>query len=90
MKCINKWICLSLLTAVSCVSGCGKTSAAIEQPYDVYATAADFGLSSNGTAEAKSYFASDLCVSEDVAIGTDPRIPRWQRAQARLILRQIP
>ena len=47
------------------------TSAAIEQPYDVYATAADFGLSSNGTAEAKSYFASDLCVSEDVAIGTD-------------------
>ena len=46
-------------------------SAAIEQPYDVYATAADFGLSSNGTAEAKSYFASDLCVSEDVAIGTD-------------------
>ena len=71
MKCINKWICLSLLIAVSCVSGCGKTSAAIEQPYDVYATAADFGLSSNGTAEAKSYFASDLCVSEDVAIGTD-------------------
>ena len=71
MKCINIWICLSLLIAVSCVSGCGKTSAAIEQPYDVYATAADFGLSSNGTAEAKSYFASDLCVSEDVAIGTD-------------------
>ena len=71
MKCINKWICLSLLIAVSCVSGCGKTSAAIEQPYDVYATAADFGLSSNGTAEAKSYFASDLCVSEDVVIGTD-------------------
>ena len=71
MKCINKWICLSLLIAVSCVSGCGKTSVAIEQPYDVYATAADFGLSSNGTAEAKSYFASDLCVSEDVAIGTD-------------------
>ena len=71
MKCINKWICLSLLIAVSCVSGCGKTSAAIEQPYDVYATAADFGLSSNGTAEAKSYFASNLCVSEDVAIGTD-------------------
>ena len=71
MKCINKWICLSLLIAVSCVSGCGKTSAAIEQPYDVYATAAYFGLSSNGTAEAKSYFASDLCVSEDVAIGTD-------------------
>lgn len=90
MKCINKWICLSLLIAVSCVSGCGKTSAAIEQPYDVYATAADFGLSSNGTAEAKSYFASDLCVSEDVVIGTVPRIPRWQRAQARLILRQIP
>ena len=71
MKCINKWICLSLLIAVSCVSGCGKTSAVIEQPYDVYATSADFGLSSNGSAEAKSYFASDLCVSEDVAIGTD-------------------
>ena len=71
MKCINKWICLSLLIAVSCVSGCGETSAVIEQPYDVYATAADFGLSSNGSAEAKSYFASDLCVSEDVAIGTD-------------------
>ena len=71
MKCINKRICLSLLIAVSCVSGCGKTSAVIEQPYDVYATAADFGLSSNGSAEAKSYFASDLCVSEDVAIGTD-------------------
>jgi len=71
VKCINKWICLSLLIAVSCVSGCGKTSAVIEQPYDVYATAADFGLSSNGSAEAKSYFASDLCVSEDVAIGTD-------------------
>ena len=71
MKCINKWICLSLLIAVSCISGCGKTSAVIEQPYDVYATAADFGLSSNGSAEAKSYFASDLCVSEDVAIGTD-------------------
>ena len=59
------------MAAILCVSGCGSTSVAIEQPYDVYATAADFGLSSNGTAEAKSYFASDLCVSEDVAIGTD-------------------
>lgn len=90
MKCINKWICLSLLIAVSCVSGCGKTSAAIEQPYDVYATAADFGLSSNGTAEAKSYFASDLCVS---GIGGDRNGfhgSQVAEGAARLILRQIP
>lgn len=52
-------------------AGCGSNNAALSQPYDVYATTDSVGISVPSAAADKSYFSGNLCVSEDVAIGTD-------------------
>lgn len=57
--------------ALLVTSGCGTAKSALETPYDVYQTTQTVGLSGSETASAKTYFASDLCVAENVSIGTD-------------------
>ncbi|MBP3488137.1 MAG: D-alanyl-D-alanine carboxypeptidase [Roseburia sp.] len=51
--------------------GCGTDASALETPYDIYQTTQTVGLSQTETAAEKTYFASDLCVAENVSIGTD-------------------
>lgn len=74
MKCINKklicFIC-TFLVAASAGAGCGKTTAELEQPYDIFQTTVDLGIIPPPFAGEKQFFADDLCVSEDVSIGTD-------------------
>lgn len=60
-----------MATALLVTAGCGSAATALETPYDVYQTTQTLGISSSETSSAKTYFASSLCVSEDVSIGTD-------------------
>lgn len=53
------------------VSGCGKESAEPVSAYDVYTTAEDMSLSVTSQTASNTYFASGLCISEDIALGTD-------------------
>lgn len=52
-------------------AGCGSDTAELTQPYSVYQTTADVGLSVSADGTDKAFFADDLCVSDDVSIGTD-------------------
>lgn len=71
MRCISKTIAVvTALVLAFGVSGCGKGKP-LASAYDVYGTADALGISSAALAEDKTYFASDLCVSEDIALGTD-------------------
>lgn len=71
MKCISRIICLALSAAVCVTAGCGGQSSALATPYDVYATTGTVGISSSARPSEKQYFASNLCISEDVSLGTD-------------------
>lgn len=53
------------------ISGCGKGSAELTSAYDVYTTAEDMSLSVTSQTASNTYFASDLCISEDISLGTD-------------------
>lgn len=71
MKCTNKFFGLVIAAALTLTAGCGTNTAALESPYDVYATTGTVGISVSDSASDKSYFASNLCVAEDVSLGTD-------------------
>lgn len=51
--------------------GCGRTQSELEAAYHVYETADSMGISTTISDTKKSYFANDLCVSEDISLGTD-------------------
>lgn len=51
--------------------GCGRTQSELESAYHVYETADSMGISTKISDTKKSYFANDLCVSEDISLGTD-------------------
>ena len=71
MRCINKTIAVVIALVLTLgVSGCGKGEL-LAGAYDVYGTADTLGISSAASIEDKTYFASNLCVSEDIALGTD-------------------
>lgn len=53
------------------ISGCGKESAELTSAYDIYTTAEDMSLSVTSQTASNTYFASDLCISEDISLGTD-------------------
>ena len=65
MKCINKRLRLLCLTGIAAVfmSGCGQTAVSYDNPYDVYATTADLGLSGTGECVEQTYFSENLCVA---------------------------
>lgn len=72
MRCTNR--CVTFLFALVLVigaGGCGKKSTELSSAYDVYATAGDMSLSVTSSAVSNSYFASELCIAEDIALGTD-------------------
>lgn len=73
MRCTNKALCLGLAIMITVASGCGigKNKATLANPYDVYNTTASVGITSNDKSVAKTYFASLLCVSEDISLGID-------------------
>lgn len=71
MRCTNKIFCLILVTAFVLTAGCKTDEADLPSPYDVYATTGTIGISASDAGAAKSYFASNLCVAEDVSLGTD-------------------
>ena len=55
-------------------AGCGNTAAgkaALSDSYDLYQTTALAGISAVGSAEEKAYFSENLCVTDDVSLGTD-------------------
>lgn len=56
---------------VAGLCGCGHADAALASPYDVYQTSAAIGISATAGAQGPSYFSEDLCVAEDIALGTD-------------------
>lgn len=71
MKCTNKLCSLMLIVSFLLCAGCGKNEADTDRPYDVYQTTANVGISGMAGAADKTYFADDLCVTEDIFIGTD-------------------
>lgn len=71
MRCTNKYVAFLLTVVLIGVSGCGKESAEPVSAYDVYTTAEDMSLSVTSQTASNTYFASGLCISEDIALGTD-------------------
>lgn len=72
MKCINKILCMTLTAVLVFSAGCGENNKTeLASPYDVYQTTANLGISASTTTAGKTYFADNLCVAEDTAIGTD-------------------
>lgn len=71
MRCTNKILSLILIAGLMMTVGCGSKEAALDTPYDVYTTTNSVGISVTSNASDKSYFSNNLCVSEDVSIGTD-------------------
>lgn len=73
MRCTNRIFCLVTAAALLFSAGCTRThNVALSQPYDVYQTTANAGISGLlSQADNKTYFADNLCVSEDIALGTD-------------------
>ena len=71
MKCTNKIMGVMLVLTLSFICGCGQATVAFQQPYDIYETTKTAGISTVAQTPGKSYFSSNLCVSEDVSIGTD-------------------
>lgn len=71
MKCTSRILCLLVALTVAMTSGCGTKTADLVMPYDVYDTTASVGVSTTSQRGSKSYFASLLCVSEDISLGTD-------------------
>lgn len=71
MKCISKrkLLCCIGIAAVF-ISGCSNGTAELTNAYDLYETGKTVGISTT-TSDEVSYFADDLCVSEDVNIGTE-------------------
>ena len=53
------------------ITGCGKEEVTLEQPYDIYETTGSLGLGTTVSAGAQEYFSKDLCVADDVSLGTD-------------------
>ena len=63
-------LCLCGIAAVF-MSGCGQTVVSYDNPYDIYSTSADYGLTSEGAGSEKTYFSQNLCVADNVNIGND-------------------
>lgn len=71
MRCTNKCVAFLLTMVLIAISGCGKESAELTSAYDIYTTAEDMSLSVTSQTASNTYFASDLCISEDISLGTD-------------------
>lgn len=56
---------------MSGLCGCSNSQSDLALSYDAYRTADSVGMSVASFDNAKSYFSSQLCVSEDVSLGTD-------------------
>ena len=72
MKCTNK--CITLLLAAMLATGlcgCSNSQSDLALSYDVYQMADSVGISTATNDNAKSYFSNQLCVSEDISLGTD-------------------
>lgn len=71
--CFRRFCALFLCSAVllTTAAGCGKTPIALEQPYDVYGMTAAAGAAGTSSAAEKTYFSADLCVADNITIGTD-------------------
>lgn len=73
MKCISrktKLLCLIGAAAVF-MSGCGQETVSYDNPYDLYQTTSDYGISASVSGTQVSYFSANLCVADDTDIGTD-------------------
>lgn len=72
MKCISRVCCVALSVLLFLnITGCGEEKSSLTQPYNIYQTTADAGISLLSFESDKTYFANNLCVSEDVSLGTD-------------------
>lgn len=72
MKCISKKRLLCLLgIAAIFISGCGKQTAELSDPFSVYETTAEYGISETAGFSDKTFFSENLCVTNGTDIGTD-------------------
>ncbi|MDD6058178.1 MAG: D-alanyl-D-alanine carboxypeptidase [Clostridiales bacterium] len=71
MKCTNKIGCFLLAGCFLFFAGCRGESEQLASSYQVYRTTASIGISAFSESEDKKYFSSDLCVSDDISLGTD-------------------
>lgn len=72
MKCTNKCIALLLVTMFLVgLCGCSNSQTELASAYDTYQIADSVGISVATSDNTKAYFSNQLCVSEDVSIGTD-------------------
>lgn len=70
MKCINRKKLLCCISVAVFISGCSFRAPKLENEYDLYQTGKSVGISTIEVADMP-YFAEDLCVLEDVNIGTE-------------------
>ena len=71
MRCISKTAAFALMTCLLFAAyGCGSGET-LTDPYDVYEMADSLGIAASASDTSKSYFSTGLCVSEDIALGTD-------------------
>ena len=71
MKCINKLCCVLLGITMIFQAGCGSDTAELTQPYDIYQTTANIGLSASAGTTDKTFFSENLCVADNISLGTD-------------------
>jgi D-alanyl-D-alanine carboxypeptidase (penicillin-binding protein 5/6) len=71
VKCTSKILSVIGSILVLFITGCGGEVSAIQQPYELYQTTAGAGISATSNDSVKTYFSDNLCVIDDVAIGTD-------------------
>lgn len=67
-------------TASVLLSGCGQTAVSYENPYDIYQTTMNYGIASSGEVAEKTYFSSNLCVTDNTNIGTEQTTSRVAEA----------
>lgn len=71
MKCISRVGCCLLIVMLLANAGCGKETTELALPYDIFETTAGAGIFASSNISEKKYFSENLCVSEDIALGTD-------------------
>lgn len=84
----SKWWFTVAVLAAAAISGCGTKTYEFKQAYDVYGTSLHYQVTEDAAndqdvlaADDIPYFAKDLCVGEDVTLGT-AEIERSQSAEA--------
>lgn len=74
MRCISRTMCYVFSSVLLFSAGCGNATDIKKGParsYNLYETTAKAGISVTESVAEKSFFSENLCVTEDISLGTD-------------------